>query len=173
MVLENIHDPHNVSAIFRTCDAVGIPAVSLIYTVEQFPKIAKKTSASAFKWVKGEKHKDVESCFSHLREQGFKILASSLAERSNNLYDYDLTGKVALVMGNEHRGISKEIEEQADELYYIPMLGMVQSLNVSVAAAVSIYEALRQRRAAGMYDEPQLPPDQLEELIEKWTWGKK
>ncbi|MFA4924256.1 MAG: RNA methyltransferase, partial [Ignavibacteriaceae bacterium] len=114
LVLENVHDPHNVSAVFRSCDAVGIPKVSLIYNQEKFPKIGSKSSASALKWVEKEKFTEVKNCYQTLREEGFTILASSLKGNSLNLYDLDLTKKVALVFGNEHRGISNEAENFAD-----------------------------------------------------------
>ena len=167
VVIENIHDPHNVSAIFRTCDAVGVPKVSLIYNVEKFPKIGKKSSASAFKWVEKEKYKEIDDCYSSLRSEGFKIYASALNENSLNLFDLDLTERVAVVLGNEHRGVSEEAAESADETFMIPMFGMVQSLNVSVASAVILYEALRQRLAKGMYNIGELN-DELLEKAEDW-----
>ncbi len=167
VVIENIHDPHNVSAIFRTCDAVGVPKVSLIYNVEKFPKIGKKSSASAFKWVEKEKYKEIDDCYSNLRSEGFKIYASALNENSLNLFDLDLTERVAVVLGNEHRGVSEEAADSADETFMIPMFGMVQSLNVSVASAVILYEALRQRLAKGMYNIGELN-DELLEKAEDW-----
>jgi tRNA (guanosine-2'-O-)-methyltransferase len=168
VVLENIHDPHNVSAIFRTCDAVGIPKVSLVYTEESFPKIGKKSSASAFKWVDKEKFKSIDECYSKLREQGFVIYASALMDNSKNLYDLDLTKKCAIVLGNEHRGVSTEAAKKADEVFLIPMFGMVQSLNVSVAGAVTLYEALRQRQRKMMYELNEMNEPDINELLEKW-----
>ncbi len=169
VVLENIHDPHNVSAIFRTCDAVGVPKVTLLYTVESFPKISKTSSASSRKWVEHEKCDNTEECFKKLKEQGFKIIATALNDKSKNLYDLDLTKKVAIVMGNEHRGVSDEVLKYADEILYIPMRGMIQSLNVSVATAVILYEAQRQRSLKGMYDKSELSEEELEKMIEEWA----
>jgi len=169
IILENIHDPHNVSAIFRTCDAAGIPKVSLLYNIETFPKIGKKSSASAFKWIEKEKFKSVEECYKQLRSQGYKIYASSISEGAQDLYKIDFTEKSAIVMGNEHRGVSKEAEDLADKKFYIPMYGMVQSLNVSVSAAITIYEALRQRTAKSMYDKNELNDEEIEEWINKWS----
>ena len=168
VVIENVHDPHNVSAIFRTCDAVGVPKVSLLYTYEEFPKISKVTSASAFKWVEKEKFKNTKECYDELRKQGFKIYASLLNKNAINLYDIDLTEKVAIVMGNESRGVSEEAAELADECYYIPMRGMIQSLNVSVAAAVTLYEAQRQRVQKGLYDKSEMNDEELNKLIDEW-----
>ncbi len=169
VVIENIHDPHNVSAIFRTCDAVGVPRISLIYDKESFPKIGRKSSASAFKWVEKEKYKSVDDCYLNLREKGFKIYASAIMDNSKNLFDLDLTKKCAIVLGNEHRGVSEEAAEKADEIFLIPMYGMVQSLNVSVAGAVILYEALRQRQKKGMYEHNEESKIEMNELMEKWV----
>jgi len=168
VVMENIHDPHNVSAIFRTCDAAGIPKVKLIYNLESFPRIGKKSSASAFKWVDKEKYKSVEECYTDLRKNGFKIFASSLTDNSKNLYKLDLTQKVAIIVGNEHRGVSETAAKLADEVFLIPQFGMVQSLNVSVATAIILYEALRQRLKIGMYGKSELDEKILEQMIDKW-----
>ena len=168
VVLENIHDPHNVSAIFRSCDAVGVPKVSLLYNNEEFPKVSKVTSASAYKWVEKERFKTTEECYDSLRKEGFKIYASLLSEDAKDLYELDLTEKVALVLGNEHRGVSEEAAAKADERFYIPMRGMIQSLNVSVATAVTLYEAQRQRLLKGMYENSELPDDQIEKIIDEW-----
>ena len=169
VVLENIHDPHNVSAIFRTCDAVGVPKVSLVYYQESFPKIGKKSSASAFKWVEREKYKSIDECYKNLRDEGFIIYASSISGESINLYELDFTKKSAIVLGNEHRGVSDDAANLADKKFLIPMYGMVQSLNVSVAAAVILYEALRQRMGKGMYNKSEYSEAELEEKINQWT----
>ena len=169
LVLENIHDPHNVSAIFRTCDAAGIPKVSLVYNSEPFPKIGKKSSASSFKWVEKEKYKSIELCYEKLHSEGFKIYASSISEKSKNIFHLEFTGKIAIVFGNEHRGLSGEAVDLADEIFFIPMYGMVQSLNVSVSAAITIYEALRQRLNKGMYDKSELSEDEMKRLIDEWS----
>lgn len=168
VVLENIHDPHNVSAIFRTCDAAGIPEISLIYNYEKFPKIGKKSSASAYKWIEKVKYKSVEKCYSELKENGFTIAASSISDESVSLYDLDFTCKTALVFGNEHRGVSDEGAALADLKFRIPMFGMVQSLNVSVAAAISVYEAVRQRLAAQRYPSKDIDEKNLQEIIDIW-----
>ena len=168
VVIENIHDPHNVSAIFRTCDAVGIPKVNLIYTTDSFPRIGKRSSASASKWVGKEKYNSVDECYTNLRKQGYKIFASSLSEKSKNLYELDLKEKVAIVVGNEHRGVSDDAANLADEVFLIPQFGMVQSLNVSVATATILYEALRQRLLSGMYDKSELDAKTIEKLIDEW-----
>jgi len=168
VVMENIHDPHNVSAIFRTCDAVGVPKISLLYTFESFPRISKTSSSSANKWIDVEKFTDTKNCYDKLHAQGFKVYASMLNKDAVNIYDIDFSQKVALVFGNEKRGVSPEAEKLADETFYIPMRGMIQSLNVSVAAAVTLYEAQRQRVMKEMYGDSQLSQEDLDKLIDKW-----
>jgi tRNA (guanosine-2'-O-)-methyltransferase len=168
VVMENIHDPHNVSAIFRTCDAVGIMNVELVYTVEKFPRIGKKSSSSANKWVDHRRHRSVEECYALLRREGTRILATRTGPGTRALYELDLTQPTAFVFGNEHRGVSEAAAGQADECIQIPMFGMIESLNVSVAAGVCLYEALRQRLAAGKLDRAQLSPDLLAALESAW-----
>ncbi len=168
VVLENIHDPHNVKAILRTCDAVGISKIGMLYTIENFPKMSKISTGSAAKWIEKEKFKNTEECFLTLRSQGFKIYASAIVDDSVDLFDLDLTEKVAIVLGNEHRGVSKEAIALSDKVFKIPMFGMVQSLNVSVANAIILYEALRQRRSKGMYENSSLSEEEIEKIIVDW-----
>ena len=103
-----------------------------------------------------------------LRQKYDKIFTTHLAADSVGLYEIDFTGSVALVFGNEHEGVSDEIRGQADGNFIIPQVGIIKSLNISVACAVSIYEALRQRTIAGCYEKRNLPDGQFEELLEKW-----
>lgn len=168
VVMENIHDPHNVSAMLRSCDAAGVYEVQLLYNMESFPKIGKKSSASAGKWVERRKFKSVGECYGKLRSKNFRIYATQLGERTESLYELDLTQKVAFVFGNEHRGVSEEAAEQADHIVQIPMLGMIQSLNVSVACAVVLFECMRQRLARGHYENPKFTPEQLDQLFQSW-----
>jgi tRNA (guanosine-2'-O-)-methyltransferase len=168
VVLENIHDPHNVSAILRSCDAVGVPRVALLYNVEPFPKLSRVVSASANKWIEKEKFKTTEECFGKLHAEGYKIYASALNEKAVDLHSIDFTQKISVVLGNEHRGVSEVVLEQADEVFYIPMYGMVQSLNVSVASAVILYEALRQRKLKGLYENNGVPEEDINNIIEQW-----
>ncbi len=168
VVLENIHDPHNVSAIFRTCDSVGVKKINLLYHIEKFPRLSNKVSGSGSKWVEFERHNIVQRCFMQLKKEGYYILGSKVSENATSIYNIDFTKKVAVLFGNEHRGISEETENLCDELIYIPMFGMAQSLNVSVAVSVTMYEVLRQRLAAGLYDKQSLNNDEYENLIDKW-----
>jgi tRNA (guanosine-2'-O-)-methyltransferase len=168
VILENIHDPHNVSAIFRTCDSVGVKKINLLYHIEKFPRLSNKVSGSGSKWVEFERHNIVENCFKQLKKEGYYILGSKVSDDAKSIYDIDFTKKVAILFGNEHRGISEESEVLCDELIYIPMYGMAQSLNVSVAVSVTMYEVLRQRTVAGLYNKQSLDAEEYEKLIDKW-----
>lgn len=168
VVMENIHDPHNVSAMLRSADAVGVAEVQLLYTHEVFPKLGRKSSASASKWIRRRQFRSVEECYGRLRGEGFLVCATHLGGKAVSLYELDLTRKVALVFGNEHKGVSPEAAKLADVNFLIPMKGMIESLNVSVACAVTLYEALRQRSVRG--DGPLSGPERelLDELREDW-----
>ena len=167
VVCENIHDPHNVSAILRSCDAVGIPAIHLLYTTEMFPKLGRKSSASANKWIEIKKHKKHQELKRILHEQQLVIYATSLNPAAKNIYEIDWTKPAAILLGNEHRGVSSEALQIADQQIAIPMFGMVESLNVSVAAAVILYEVCRQRLQAGQY---LIKKDEywIKQNLEKW-----
>jgi tRNA (guanosine-2'-O-)-methyltransferase len=170
VVLENVHDPHNVSAILRSCDGVGVLQAHAVYSIEAPPPgaFARQTSASAAKWVEVERHESLAGCYERLREQGFSILVTSIGPDSRPLYDWDLRQPIAFVFGNEMRGASSEARVMADGAIQIPMAGMVESLNVSVACAVCLYEAFRQRTAAGDYQSPKIDPNRLRALEEDW-----
>lgn len=170
VVLEDVHDPHNASAVLRSCDAVGVLDVHLVYVHDEPPSKAlnRTTSGSAAKWVRTHAHDSIESCYGALRDQGFRIYAAALREDSFDLYDLDLAAPSALVFGNEQRGVTDEAAELADATVTIPMQGMVESLNISVACAVSLYEAMRQRRAVGMYGQPQLGDVEMASLRTDW-----
>jgi len=174
VVMENIHDPHNVSACLRSCDAVGVHEVHLLYHSGQiFPKLGKKSSASAKKWLKYSKHKTTIECFNKLKDEGKKIYTTHLSVDSISLYDLDLTQPIALVFGNEHEGVSQEALELADGNFSIPQVGLIQSLNVSVACAVSLYEAYRQRNQKGMYNTLQFNEQEFLSLQDEWLSNKK
>ncbi|MEN9795762.1 MAG: hypothetical protein RLZZ150_739, partial [Bacteroidota bacterium] len=120
------------------------------------------------KWVDVHLHQTVADCYSQLRQQGYKIYTTHMSSDAVSLFDVDLTQPVALVFGNEHDGVSEEARNAADGNVIIPQVGMIQSLNISVACAVSLFEAMRQRMVAGMYDTPQYSNDELERRINDW-----
>ena len=170
VVLEDVHDPHNVSAVLRSCDAVGVLDVHLVYIHEELPRraFARSTSGSAAKWLRTFTHESVENCYTALRKQGCTILVSALGIERTTLFEIDLTQPVALVFGNEHRGVSATAVTGADGTFVIPMMGMVQSLNISVACAVTLFEAMRQRQAADAYETQQLDEELYNSIAAEW-----
>lgn len=169
VILENINDPHNLSACLRSCDSVGISRVSLVYHSGQpFPYLSKTSSASARKWVDSKRYDSVDECFEQIRSEGKKIYTTHLGADSISLYDLDLSQPIALVFGNEHSGVSERALELADGNFLIPQVGMIQSLNISVACAVSVYEGFRQRMRKGLLDSPNFSESELNELLLDW-----
>ena len=169
VVLENVEDPHNISAVMRTCDAVGIQDIYVLTTkIPRHKKWGAKSSSSAAKWLTVHAYTDAQEMIAVLRKQYDKIYTTHLASDSVSLYDIDFTGSVALIFGNEHSGVSGELRAMADGNFIIPQVGIIRSLNISVACAVSIYEAMRQRYAAGHYNEPNLPEARRTALLEEW-----
>jgi tRNA (guanosine-2'-O-)-methyltransferase len=169
LVFENVWDPHNISAVLRTADAVGVMEVFVLYTQNvKSTKLGRKSSSSAKKWITPRYFYDVDECVRAVRNNYNKLYATHLADNSTSLYNLDLTESVALVFGNESEGISAELCSRCDGNFIIPMHGMVQSLNISVACAVSLYEAQRQRALKGFYDTTRIPEQQMHRLIDEW-----
>jgi tRNA (guanosine-2'-O-)-methyltransferase len=168
VVLENVHDPHNAGAVLRSCDAVGVGTVHVIESAEPLPELASGATASAHLWVDVERHASVAEAYRALRERGFAIVAAAAADDAVAPWEVDFTRPTALVLGNEHDGVSVEAAAAADLRAFVPMRGMVQSLNVSVAAGVLLYEAMRQRAARGMYDAPRLPEPERQRILARW-----
>lgn len=176
LVLENIHDAHNVSAILRSADSVGIDRLFLVYNTNKFPRIGRISSGSAKKWVELSRYKNISDCYEVLRKENFKIYSTFLdksSDKSTSLFDLDLTENVAIVIGNEHTGVSDDARNYSDGNFMIPMHGMVESLNVSVTAAVCLYEMLRQRTLKGMYDDPGFTKEELQEKMDHYLAKKK
>lgn len=150
--LEQVHKPHNVSAIIRTADAVGVHDVHAIWPYTKM-KTLVSAAAGSNSWVQVKTHPDINSAVEQLKGEGMQILATNLSDKAVDFRQIDYTKPTCILLGQEKTGISDEALALADEHIIIPMIGMVQSLNVSVAAAVILYEAQRQREMAGMYQQ--------------------
>lgn len=169
VVLENVFDPHNESAVMRTCDSVGIQDIFIINNrVPPKKKWGFKSGSSAKKWITIHEFKNAEDCFKELRSQYDKILTTHLASDAISLYHIDFTKSIALVFGNERFGVSEEARALADGNFVIPQCGIIQSLNISVACAVAVYEAYRQKELAGHYKEASLSIEKRNELLQQW-----
>jgi len=169
IVLENVFDPHNISAVMRSCDAIGIQEIYVLTNkIPRHKKWGSRSSSSAAKWLTIHQYEDAEECFAALRKKYDHILTTHLSSDAVSLYEIDLTKSTALVFGNEHAGVSDEIRAMADGNFIIPQVGMIQSLNISVACAVSLYEAFRQKTVAGHYAQQKLGQAEYSELSKQW-----
>ncbi|MEO8821918.1 MAG: RNA methyltransferase [Ginsengibacter sp.] len=169
VVLENVFDPHNVSAVMRTCDAIGIQDVYILNNrIPPHKKWGYKSSSTAAEWLSMHQFDDAEVCFEEIKKKYDKIYTSHLGEKSADMYSMDLTESVALVFGNETFGVSDDIRKFSDGDFIIPQTGIIKSLNISVACAVTLYEAYRQKKQKGHYDKPQLSQKRFAELKEQW-----
>ncbi len=169
VVLENVFDPHNISAVMRTCDAVGIQDIYVLNSkIARHKKFGQKSSSSADKWLTIHQFTDAQECFTALRRQYSLILTTHLSSDAIALHDIDFTQSIALVFGNEHDGVSEEIRALADGNFIIPQVGIIKSLNISVACAVTVYEAMRQKSLAGHYASRSLSNERYDGLLQDW-----
>ncbi|MBC7775673.1 MAG: RNA methyltransferase [Phycisphaerae bacterium] len=182
VVLENIFDPLNISAVLRSCDAVGVREVFVLYTKKYLDKrglvLGKRTSGGTFKWIDVYIFEDLEECFRRVRERYGRILGTSLpasqglageGERSESLYELDFTQPTALLFGNEDEGVSMEALALCDGNFIVPQVGFAESLNISVACAVTLFEARRQRDAQGFYGaKSKFSEAEQQQLYERW-----
>jgi tRNA (guanosine-2'-O-)-methyltransferase len=176
VIFDNVVDPHNIYACMRTADSIGLIEMYSINTGKRFQrklKEGKRSGASAKKWIQLHEFDSYEACFEVVKRKYQKVLGTFLGENSADLYSLDLTESVALVFGNEQFGISEEAKKFCDGNFVIPQKGMIESLNISVACAVTLYEAYRQRASAGMYGEKSLmTAAEKEQMYEAWIAKK-
>lgn len=167
ILAEDVYKPHNLSAMLRSCDAVGIGRAHAVHPTGGVPTY-NETSASAEKWVELVVHETLEAALAELRREGVQLLAAHFSSATLDYRDVDYTRPTCVLFGNERAGVSEAASEAADAHILIPMHGMVQSLNVSVATAVILFEAQRQRREAGFYDAPRLSARAIQDQAFRW-----
>jgi len=173
IILENVHDPHNIGAVLRTCDSVGINEIFIIYTDERLQErgleVGHKSASGAKQWITIHYFEDVDSCITAVKKKYDSIYSTKLGASSKSLYDLTLYKSCALLFGNEHDGVSEQANKYVDANFLIPQHGFVQSLNISVACAVALYEAQRQRLEKGMYDSNYGEREGDSEMLELYT----
>ncbi len=177
VVLDHVLIAHNASAVLRTCDAAGILYVDLISPNPEAIQFNRAISTRADKWLEISIHKNPADCLKPLKEKGFQIIATHLGPDSLCFRDVDYTLPTVLLFGSEAEGVTPEAIIWADKKIKIPMVGMVQSLNLSVSVGIILYEALRQREALGYFQQRRLSDQEYERLLKKWLrideWGGK
>jgi tRNA (guanosine-2'-O-)-methyltransferase len=170
VILERVEKPHNLSAILRSCDAVGALEAHAICRAGSLPTF-NSTARGSQKWVPLKLHDSTEAAMAELKQRGFRLYGTHLGRAAVDYRSCDFTGPTAFVLGAEKRGLSETAASLVDQSIFIPMRGMVQSLNVSVAAAILLFEALRQRQSADLVPEhgEGLTPDQYGRLLFAWS----
>lgn len=171
VLAESLHKPRNFSAVIRSCDSVGIHEVHVV-PGEASPRRHWHTSQGAEKWVVVHTHSSIEKAVATLRKRGFTLVAAHLSKETVDYREVDYTSPTALVFGTELFGVSEPALKLVDQQISIPMVGMSQSLNVSVACAVVLFEAQRQRQAAGMYGKNRLDEFTLARTRFEWLHPK-
>ena len=167
VLAERLYKPRNFSAIVRTCDAVGINEVHAVPGKDGLA-IHWKTSQGAEKWVRVQPHDNLQTACRHLKDRGFQLVAAHVSDESTDYRELDYTVPTALVVGTELFGVSADALALSDQQVMIPMKGMTQSLNVSVACAIVLYEAMRQREAAGLFGNSRLDRGALQ--TQRFDW---
>jgi tRNA (guanosine-2'-O-)-methyltransferase len=169
VLMEQVNKPHNFSAILRSCDAVGVLKAHAVPPRGGLP-LSRDTSAGTARWIRVHRHRNVEEAAGTLRKEGYRLVAAQPGPDARSHRDEDYTTPTAFVMGAELPGISNRALELVDAMVTIPMVGMVRSLNVSVAAALLLYEAQRQREGAGMYAESRLAGKEFDRVLFEWAY---
>ena len=171
VLIEGVNKPHNLSAIIRTCDAAGVFQANFICDNSKV-KTFNSTAQGSQKWVKLRNHESYSKATNTLRKEGFKLYGTSLNENSIDYRDLDFTKNTCFVLGAEKWGLSKELIDQVDNSIYIPMNGMVQSLNVSVAGAILLFEAIRQRKNKNLipFEGEGLNQEEYKKTLFEWTY---
>ena len=163
--MEGVHKPHNLAAVVRTCDAIGVNDVHAVWKNETM-RVSGGITMGSQNWVNVHNYSNTKDAILRLKEQGMQVLVTNLSETAVDFREIDYTKPTAIILGQEKFGASDEALALADQDIVIPMVGMVQSLNVSVACAVTLYEAQRQRHEAGMYDSPSdITPEQRNKVL--------
>ena len=170
VVLDNVHKPHNLAAIIRSCDAVGISDIYGISSNEQKVGVNLKSASGSNHWVNLHIHHSIPNVISELKQSGFSIYAANGSTKAIDYRKVDYTKPSVIVLGAELDGISPETLDMVDEEIKIPMQGMVESLNVSVANAVILFEAQRQRLQAGLYEKCRLDKNMVEKLLFEFSY---
>ncbi|WP_022940355.1 tRNA (guanosine(18)-2'-O)-methyltransferase TrmH [Psychromonas hadalis] len=164
VLLEDVHKSHNLAAIVRTADAVGVSDVHATRSTKT-TRVCGMTATGSQNWINVHTHDNIADAVAILRQQGMQIIATNLSDSAIDFREVDYTKPTAILMGQEKTGISAEALALADQDVIIPMVGMCQSLNVSVASALILYEAQRQREAAGMYGQCRLSKDEQHKIL--------
>ncbi len=172
VVLEGVTIAHNASAVIRTCDAAGILHLDLVSPNPDLLGINKAISTRAEKWVDTRIYASIADCLLPLKKGGLEVAVTHLGKETVDYTELDYTRPLAVVFGSESEGVSADALALADHRIRIPMLGMVQSLNLSVSVGIILFEAIKQRRTRGFYENRRLTDEEFDRYLEKWLSGR-
>jgi tRNA (guanosine-2'-O-)-methyltransferase len=170
VLMDEVHKPHNLAAVTRSCDAVGVGRVHLVPTADYYPR--DRPAMGASRYVRRVRHGSLDEAMDALRSRGMTVVAAHPAPDSVDYRSLDYTRPTAILLGTELDGLSDAAIEAADRRVVIPMHGAVASLNVSVAAAVILYEAERQRAEAGLYDRGYQDTEEDRRVLFEWSYPR-
>ncbi len=168
VVTDGVHKGQNLSAILRTCDANGLMHLHSVYDAEMF-RAHTGTTMGTHKWVETHVYQHISEPLDILKKYKYQIVAADLSDDAVDYRKVDFTQPTVLVLGAERLGISAAASEYIDQCVTIPMMGMVESYNVSVACAIILAEARRQREDAGFYHQRRLSDEVFQTLLLRWT----
>jgi tRNA (guanosine-2'-O-)-methyltransferase len=166
--MENVHKTRNFGALARTCDATGIGVIHAITADPSTVKLGHKTAGGTEKWLSVYQHLTVEAAYAEFHKQGYRIFAAAIGTDTIDFRDVDYSKPTAIVVGSELDGLSDSAAANADECIHVPLMGMVESLNVSVATGIILYEAARQREKLGMYARRRIATEEYDRLLFEW-----
>ncbi len=171
VIMDNVNKAHNLAAIIRSCDAVGVLEA---HAISPHPNIRmrQKAASGSSKWVKLNLHRDLTTLTSQLKYSGYQIIAVHVDQKAVDYRQLDYTKPTALLMGEELEGLSDVAIDLADQTVRIPMMGMVESLNVSVATALILYRAMSQREQEGMYDQCRINKADYDKILFEWAYPR-
>ncbi|TVP77583.1 MAG: tRNA (guanosine(18)-2'-O)-methyltransferase TrmH [Gemmatimonadales bacterium] len=172
VIMERVHKPHNLSAVVRSCDAVGVLDVHAVPAEGGLGGLHRDTSGGSNRWIRLHRHREVTDAIDALHASGHQVVAAHPSDEAVSFREIDYTRPTAVLLGAELDGVSQGALDRVDHTAVIPMAGMVQSLNVSVAAALFLFEAQRQREEAGAYDACRLDSDTFQRLRFEWSWPR-
>jgi len=169
IITDNVHKPHNISAIIRSCDAFAVPELNVVWHGERY-RVYRGRTMGSHKFVTVNTHDDVVKGINQFKEKGYQVVAAHLSDKAIPHYEVDFTKPTAILMGAEKYGVSEAASNAVDQHITIPMEGMVESLNVSVAAALILSEACRQRQIAGLIGTRRLDDVTYQKYFFEWCY---
>jgi len=166
LIVQDVHQPHNISACIRSAEAFGVQDVDVVTLTNKFS--TSSVARGVDEWVDIHRHENVETCVTRLRDEGYLVAAAFPHGKAVSLDDLPLSKPIAVAFGNEHEGLDTEWREKADVCFTIPMFGIVESLNISVSAAITLHHLTSKARSSLKAEEFYLSQSAQKNLLNRW-----